>query len=64
MGLAALAAEAVGYGLTRGGFVPVPTFVERIVPAGKEARFMAAWCAHLTSYLVGTAGGAWVCFHA
>ena len=64
MGLAAFAAGLVGYGLTRGGFVPVPGVVRRIVPVWKEARFVAAWCAHLTSYLVGAAGGALVCLRA
>lgn len=64
MGSTAFAAGLIGYGLTQGGFLPVPTFVEAMVPTGKEIRFMAVWAAHSASYLVGVTGGAWVCFRA
>ncbi|MBE7212099.1 MAG: hypothetical protein INR65_13845 [Gluconacetobacter diazotrophicus] len=62
MGLSALAAGVAGYGLTRAGLLPVPVAVGRMVPDGKQARFMAVWFAHLTSYLVGIGGGTFVCF--
>ena len=61
MGLSAFAAGVTGYALTRSGLLPVPDNVDRIVPAGKHARFMAVWFAHLASYGVGLTGGALVC---
>ena len=62
MGTTAFTAAMVSYELTQSGFLPVPTSVEEMVPAGKEARFMAVWAAHSASYLVGVTGGMWVCF--
>ncbi len=62
MGLSAFATGLAGYGLTRGGIIAVPEVVTGMIPPEKYARFIAVWCAHLTSYLVGLLGGALVCF--
>ena len=62
MGLSAFVAGVTGYALVRSGLLPIPDAVDQMVPAGKHARFMAVWFAHLASYLVGLPGGAFVCF--
>ena len=58
----AFTAGAVGYQLSRQGFISFPAGLAGSIPANRHDRFMAVWFAHGASYLVGLAGGALLCF--
>ena len=62
MALAAVGAGAAGFFLSRRELVPFPTAVAEDIPPALRDRFMAAWFAHLASYLVGLAGSAGLVF--
>ena len=62
MAACALIAGTVGYQLSHRGVISIPTVLYRVVPAPQHDRFMAVWFAHGASYLVGLAGGAYLCF--
>jgi hypothetical protein len=57
VGCLAALAGVVGWLLASRGVIAVPPFVAARLPATQQARFMAAWWAHSTSYLAGAVGG-------
>ena len=57
MAVCASLAGVAGYELARFAIVPFPAVLGRMIPPTHHERFMAAWFAHNTSYLVGFAGG-------
>jgi hypothetical protein len=62
MSASAFTAGIVGYELSRRGFISIPAGLAESVPAPQHDRFMAVWFAHGASYLIGLAGGAFLCF--
>jgi hypothetical protein len=63
MATSAFLAGVVGYQLSYGGFIFIPSGLARVVPAQQHDRFIAVWFAHGASYLVGIAGGALLCLN-
>lgn len=62
MGSSALFAALLGYQLSRRQLVFLPVSLARSIPIRLHDRFLAVWCAHLASYLVGLTGASFVCF--
>jgi hypothetical protein len=62
MAASAFTAGVVGYQLSHRSFISIPAALAEVVPVHKHDRFMAVWFAHGTSYLIGLAGGAFLCF--
>ena len=61
MGMAALAAGSIGYGLVRAGQVWLLEPLASWVPKEKHALFLADWWAHTASYASGFLGGIVLC---
>lgn len=61
MSLSALAAGILGYQLSERGVIFIPSVFDENIPRENHHRFMAAWFAHGASYLVGLAGGSFLC---
>lgn len=62
MAMGAMTAGLLGYQLSRRGVIFLPASLARSIPVGLHDRFMAVWCAHLASYLVGLTGSAILCY--
>jgi hypothetical protein len=60
MGSCALCAGAIGYLLAKRGAISLHDW-EYILGRERANRFIADFCAHLTSYLVGFLGGLYIC---
>ncbi len=61
MALCAAVVGWVGYELAGHGVIALPSPLAPWIPADRRDRFMAAWFAHNTSYLVGFGGaGTWI----
>jgi len=60
MGISALCAGVLGYVLASKGQIPLRDW-EYLIGREKAIRFIADFCAHLASYLVGFFGGLTVC---
>jgi hypothetical protein len=50
--IAALLAGVTGYELSWRDWISLPATFANSIPVSQHDRFMAAWCAHLASYLV------------
>jgi hypothetical protein len=61
MAASAFVAGVVGYQLSHGGFISIPSGFSEVLRAQQHDRFMAVWFAHGASYLVGLGGGALLC---
>jgi len=57
----ALLAGALGFVLAQRGSISPPEWISAKLPHEKNARFMADWWAHTTSYCVGLFGGVILC---
>ena len=57
----ALFSGGIGYLLARSGVLALPNWTAFGVPPSARARFVADWCAHSASYLVGFIGGLVLC---
>jgi hypothetical protein len=60
MGLSALCAGVIGYIFAQRGQISLHD-LDQLIGRQKAVRFMADFCAHLTSYFVGFFGGLFVC---
>ncbi len=62
MGCGALLAALLGYQLSQRHLLFLPPSLARAIPVRLHDRFLAVWCAHLASYLVGLTGASALCF--
>lgn len=62
MGSGALLAALLGYQLSQRHLLFLPPSLARAIPVRLHDRFLAVWCAHLASYLVGLTGASVLCF--
>ena len=62
MAIAATVSGMSGYELSRQSVIHLPESLSEIIRPERRDRFMAAWFAHIASYLVGLTGGAFLIF--
>lgn len=62
MAAAASLSALLGFELAQRHLLSLPPSLARSLPAGIHDRFLAVWCAHVASYLVGIIGAATLCY--